>query len=392
MRFTVSQKVDDADATAEVISDNMSASDRADPVPAFLIATCQELLNPTGRNFELARTLNSSQWARACLLASGHRIASLCGHFALEDPSAYPEKARNLLRANFRANRIANRNYLDELRVILDTFAQRGVDIRVRKGAAMLEQVYRNIGVRELSDIDLLIRKEDRAAAAEIMRSLGYSQGKPAPGYRTIAPLSREAELFWTIHASSMAAFYRPAPESILGRLRIELRYDLFEPSAGRHLPMEQWFAGTTVSGTSPTSSPEHFFLDVAVHLFREATTLTAIKSGKDLRLSWFLDIAMLLNRHSPLRPDHRALASAVDELDLRREVYFALHYTHLVFPNSVSDVLLDAVRPDGDLGYLSEYGELDKQRSKWEMPFMNRLFDLDRDERTTGTATVIRW
>ncbi|MFI0938571.1 nucleotidyltransferase family protein [Streptomyces sp. NPDC021020] len=366
--------------------------ERTDPAAAFLLATCKELLHPAGQHIALAGRLTSRQWARACLLASGHRVASLCGYFALQQPSSFPENARNLLRAGFRSNRIANRVYLDELVVLVDAFAQAGVDVRVRKGAAMLQSVYRDIGVRELSDIDLLIRREDRAAAVDVMTSLGYSQGRPAPGYRTVAPLSREAQLFWGIHASSMAAFYRPAPDTVLGRLRVELRFDLLEPSAGKRLPMDEWFGAGAPGGTGPTSSPEHFFLDVAVHLFREATTLTSITMGKDLRLSWFLDIAMLVSRPSPLRPDPDALAAAVDRLDLRHEVFFALWYAHRLFPESVPRALLDRTAPAGDLGYLSEYGELDNQKSRWEAPFVDRLFDLDRDERSEGRATVIRW
>jgi hypothetical protein len=62
----------------------------------------------------------------------------------------------------------------EELSQVLRGLRNAGIDVLIFKGAALAETVYRHIGMRKMSDVDMLVRKKDLVAAQEIIVELGY--------------------------------------------------------------------------------------------------------------------------------------------------------------------------------------------------------------------------
>jgi hypothetical protein len=72
-------------------------------------------------------------------------------------------------------NNIARNMYLYvELLRILKAFNKREVKVIVLKGATLAKFIYGDIGLRSMSDIDLLVKKEDLSRAKKIMSDLNY--------------------------------------------------------------------------------------------------------------------------------------------------------------------------------------------------------------------------
>lgn len=63
----------------------------------------------------------------------------------------------------------------DELKKILMAFKKADIDSIVLKGAFLAKEIYKNIGLRPMSDIDLLIREEDYQKAKNELTKLMYS-------------------------------------------------------------------------------------------------------------------------------------------------------------------------------------------------------------------------
>lgn len=61
-----------------------------------------------------------------------------------------------------------------ELKQVISLLDNAQIPVIVLKGAALLETVYKNIGLRYMSDIDLLIKKSDLALAKSILLEGGY--------------------------------------------------------------------------------------------------------------------------------------------------------------------------------------------------------------------------
>ena len=72
------------------------------------------------------------------------------------------------------ANMKRNMSIIGELREVLATFQEAGIPCIVLKGIALAELVYPSIGMRGMSDVDILVKKEDLFKVDNYLSSLGY--------------------------------------------------------------------------------------------------------------------------------------------------------------------------------------------------------------------------
>lgn len=98
-------------------------------------------------------------------------------HKSLKDipeKTSVPQKVRDQL-ANIYHGNVARNTYIrSELERILRVFNEKGIEVMLLKGAALAGTVYGDIGLRAMSDIDLLVRPECLDRAKEIMSDLAY--------------------------------------------------------------------------------------------------------------------------------------------------------------------------------------------------------------------------
>jgi len=73
------------------------------------------------------------------------------------------------------SNLARNMLLYDELCKILKAFKRVGIETIVMKGAFLAEEIYKNIGLRTMSDIDLLIKQKDLQKAKKELTGLKYS-------------------------------------------------------------------------------------------------------------------------------------------------------------------------------------------------------------------------
>ncbi|MFH1674138.1 MAG: nucleotidyltransferase family protein [Pseudomonadota bacterium] len=90
------------------------------------------------------------------------------------DSSAVPPGVIEELKKDYYATAARNAVIFEALRGILKTFNHAGVDTVVLKGAALAELAYRNLALRSMSDVDLLIKKEDIYNVDLILKGRGY--------------------------------------------------------------------------------------------------------------------------------------------------------------------------------------------------------------------------
>lgn len=62
----------------------------------------------------------------------------------------------------------------EHLNRIVNAFSDRDIPIIVMKGIYLSEWLYKDIGLRQLSDIDVLIKEEDAGNCVEILKGMGY--------------------------------------------------------------------------------------------------------------------------------------------------------------------------------------------------------------------------
>ncbi|WP_431936243.1 nucleotidyltransferase domain-containing protein [Micromonospora sp. RP3T] len=289
-------------------------------------------------------------------------------------------------------NSARNDTLLRELAVILRTFEREGISALVRKGAVVIEEAYGgDRRFRSMNDLDLMFEPEDVARAIAVLETLGYARGKATALRRTIAPLSRSEAVYARLKVPTVTLL-RPSTDRFVDYLVVDICLNQFLPDSGYDLP-----AGGFAHRARPISlcgepalmfTAEEMVIDLAVHLFKEATTLRFIESGKDLCLSKFLDIAQFVKSSPEL--SWPTLYERCARYRIAEPVYFALHFTDLLYPGVIPAEVLVPLRPE-NLEYLNQFGAADKHHGTWSHEsFLDRMFDRDRATKAPPSRALV--
>jgi len=152
---------------------------------------------------------------------------------------------------------------------------ERGIETIPLKGPALASQICGDLGLRPFSDIDLLVRREQRPEAESAIKELGYE-----PEF-AIPPEHRER---WLRHQCELT-FRRS------GTTRLELHWDIAHPHFALDSGVEQfWSRLSTVrigDVVLPNLSPQDLLFTLIVHGTRHAWS----------HMMWLVDVAELLRR-----------------------------------------------------------------------------------------------
>ncbi len=115
-------------------------------------------------------------WDALVRLAMHHGVLPLVHRYlTAECGSEFPAEAAAKFRLQDQLNVLHNRHLTNELARYLRAFAQAGVRAIWFKGPILASLAYGDIGLRQFSDLDLLIAKSDLATVAEILIAAGYN-------------------------------------------------------------------------------------------------------------------------------------------------------------------------------------------------------------------------
>lgn len=142
---------------------------------------------------------------------------------------------------------------------VLTAFATAGLPVIVLKGLYLSQHVYPDPATRPMTDVDLLVRRADLAAAAGILEACGFRQIAEAPSVQT-HPDRHHLEGYWPPNGPP-----------------IELHYDLAVPTQLPDIDLDRlWrrarparICGTDVLVLSPEDTLLHLCIHAALnHLF----------------------------------------------------------------------------------------------------------------------------
>ncbi len=115
-------------------------------------------------------------WEEVLKSALWHHIAPLLYHNLKDIRGSHfiPQEVMDQLRKAYYGNLVRNMYVYGKLKRILDAFHDKSVEAVVLKGAALAKTVYGDIGLRQMNDIDLLIKEQCLDIAEKMMYELGY--------------------------------------------------------------------------------------------------------------------------------------------------------------------------------------------------------------------------
>ena len=122
-------------------------------------------------------SLLPERWQEFMALAKTQRVMPLLWHRLRQKglEQDVPMAVAGALREASRRNILHNLCYYGELRLLLSALKPEGIPLILLKGIFLADAVYGDIGLREMNDIDVLVRPADLTRIAEVLTGMGYS-------------------------------------------------------------------------------------------------------------------------------------------------------------------------------------------------------------------------
>jgi hypothetical protein len=256
-----------------------SAATRPRPEVALLLCCARTCLDTATAERLSVLLQHDLDWSYVISVALQHGVMPLLyQHLHTLGPDALPPAALMQMREHFYANVGSTLFLSGELLRILQMLATHGIPALPFKGPTLAAAVYGNLALRQFSDLDILVHKQDLPRIKVLLTTHGYQ-----------LPLTRaKEEAVWKHHYHY--AFVRED-----GRVLVEMHWAFtrrywpvpLDPAYLWARPALVSLAGTPVS----TFPPEVLLLILCVHGSKERWTL----------LKWVCDVAELLRRHQAL-------------------------------------------------------------------------------------------
>lgn len=315
-------------------------------------------------------------------LASRHKVLQLMTPhlIRLDDEKNITTTYKFLLHYHYIGNRQKNVERFKEFKRLLQTFRNAKLKTVPLKGAILTPLVYKDYGLRMMSDLDFLIHPDDRKNASSLLKKEGFIIGKYDWAADQEIPIEREEEMMWRINAGNLYSHIKRSGEDFLKVHRVDFSYDVelkknYEATnALLDAAEEKPFFQTDVYLLQPLD----FLIHLAFHLYKEATNVQYVYLHADLNLIKFCDVreyVMFAEEQNQL--DWHALQERAKELGAEKALFYTFTFLDLLYQTNYIDELkqLDM----SDQSFLEAYGENDFGSSKiWKKSFIERFFSLD--------------
>jgi hypothetical protein len=259
-------------------------------------------------------------WNLLLGLAKAHRVRPLLIRSLRELAwLGVPLEARQLL-LNFLAIHKQRSLFLaGQLTRVADQLSKRAIPFATFKGPSLAAAVYRDLSLREYSDIDIIVEKKQVAATEEVLRQLGY---EPIAGSRAF----RRAFLAYQGQFALLKGT----------QLAVDLHWDFAAHEVPFPLsPKEIWnsLEKTDIGGRSvPTLGRSDLALFLAGHGVKEAWRC----------LAWVCDFAMFIEKHPDL--DWAYLLARARQRESGRALLVGCHLAAKLLGIRVKGDLLEVV------------------------------------------------
>lgn len=230
----------------------------------------------------------------------------------MQEKQCIPREAMEKLKKAYYENIARNMYLYTELLKILKPFNNKGIKVIVLKGATLAKIVYKDIGLRSMRDIDLLVKKEDLSYAKETMSDLGY-----VPKMHL---LSEE----WYKKNHYHLPTYMHREKSLM----VEIHWDITKKPFD--INIKKWFERAIYAEYNSCKvlmpSPEDIIIHLCLHLYNHGY-------HSQMFLRELCDISETINHYRD-EIDWMLLQNEINDYGLHKPVYSILYLVKNLFGN----------------------------------------------------------
>ena len=213
------------------------------------------------------------------------------------------------------------------LKDLLKTFANKGIPVLVLKGMALIEDVYPDIGMRPVSDVDILVKEKDLSEVDECLTGMGYASSCRIQAKNLLCSMA---------HLNSVAYSRRHVPLHVHWHI-VNSTVPIY---SYKDLDIERFWRDarkTVISGIEArVLAPHHLLIHLSEHMLRHSYD----------RLIHFCDIHETIQYYTGRGLDWDRLLHESQKMNIARVVYYGLAFTSNVMETQIPEKVLKALRP----------------------------------------------
>jgi hypothetical protein len=255
-------------------------------------------------------------WEYIVDMATRHRLRPLL-YYNLNKicPDNVPEDVLVSLREFYHSNVRKNLMMTGELVKVMKLLEENGVNAVTYKGPVLAQMAYGNVGLREFGDLDILVGKSYALKAKDLM----FSQG-----YKLIAPIKISDADFMKLEAE-----YIFINKKLGTKIEINWNFEgnFFSFKGDPRLLFDNQIKYNINDFEFLSFSTDNNFLMLSIHAAKHDWT----------RLSWIMDIAEFINKHSINWEDTLKKA---DKLGVKKILLITLYLTHELWDLELPDII----------------------------------------------------
>lgn len=271
----------------------------------------QQTLCPADQAWFAENNLEGLDWPAVTQKAFDEGLAPLLYYHCrnMNILESIPESTKKFLARIYAETSLINMHLLQEMKELGKGLEKRDIQVIVLKGASLLKTVYRDVALRPMEDIDLMVRLEHLSELKNVLESMGFAQNRLYPGSFAKGILSID------IHSDLISSHRIRSRKAIL---------DI--------LPEDAWSSSVPING-----SRSLYRLSLNVNLV--ALSFHLLKHRYD-RLIWFVDIAESIKTYQFIS-DWQGLIKYSRRVRADRLLLYALLLTKRLIGVKVPDEVL---------------------------------------------------
>lgn len=310
---------------------------RNPPEKEFILSCLQSIHCSRARTRCTGTIANTLDWNRIFNTATRAKISSLFFHQLrfLGLGGSIPTHIRRQFEKYYYKVGYRNSLIINQTIQLIQMMAEANVDVLILKGIALQVHVWRNLSLREMADVDLLVRSEDLEKAENILLNDGYL---PIENFRP-------AEYYRRSH-HHLVPYYHPKAAY---RIPVEIHHNIAQPKDPQRLPMEDfWRTALEVEFDGlqyRVLSPENLLMHLCIQMAFVRNFLGQIR--------YCLDISQTVARFgSDVKWDN--VVETARRYGITNYIYYSLYFSKCFAGASIPQAVLGPMRAQVSAKYVS--------------------------------------
>jgi len=326
-------------------------------------------------------------WRNLLVQSTIHKVLGKLYPFFANDNNV-PKWFRVLLKNTYYWQKESGTVKLREFSKIITEIQKTGIDAIVLKGCFLVPCLYRDLGIRGFSDLDILVEEENVQRICEILHDMGYVQGEynEKEDRIILCPKSvideRSSQLQ---HESEFVKVDRSHAVPIV--FYIEVHHRLETVFDHTHLDTKRLFENRVpfklVNSTASRLSNEDMLVHLCYHNYWHTQSLQDVYERRDIMLRNYMDIRLFIKEMEVCWKEILRLKS---DVNLWETISYSLYFCHQIF----GDVLPENILAELDQTHIEVQEKKIYDRwivkkgkrrplGEYNVSFLDRVFALNR-------------